>query len=108
MAIQITGTKVKVTPACDRVFVKKITIEQVRNRDNTATPVYKVGFDYQTYGLDELGQRHYDGEMHSISIDDYIVASQGNLTRLGAMAALEAALADVLADDPTVDSSTVV
>jgi hypothetical protein len=105
MGIRLTGSKVKITPPMDRVFVKQVNITQDRFTDNARLPLYRVRCDYQLYGVDDDNVRHYDGVMRTITIEDFVRESQGNAVRLGALQALEHAIADILTEDPSVESA---
>ena len=108
MAIRITGRKVKRSPDMDNIFVRSINITQQRNRVDSETPVYRADIAYQVYGVDDDGLRHYSGAVETLMIEDFVSSAAGNATRLSALDALEAAIADYLAEQSDVDSATVV
>jgi len=111
MAIQITGKKVKNSPALDRIFVHKIEITQVRARDDAPDPVYRVDIQYQTYGVGDDGLRVYDNSVESVTIEDFLSGAlergnSGKTAGLTALAALEDAIAELLMESADIDSAT--
>lgn len=108
MAIQISGTKVKELAVQDHVFVRRIEIMQRRDREDALPPVYDVDVTYQLYGIDQLGLRHYNDEVHAITIKDFMSATKDKPKQNGVMAVIEEAIADMLVEQAEIDSVAVV
>lgn len=98
MPIQVTGDVVETTPTFDRVFIVKLTMEQARRR-NTAAPLRCIWqVDYQVFGVDADGLRHFSDKIRTERIVD---EGQG-------LADIEAFIAANLATDARIDTAVVV
>jgi len=108
MAIQISGNKVKQLAVQDHVFVRRIEIVQRREREDALPSVYDVDVTYQLYGVGSDGLRYYNDEVHAITIKDFLSSTKDKPKQNVVMAAIEDAVADMLAEQAEIDAATVV
>lgn len=91
MPIKITGSRVKVTPDPDNIFIRKVTLVQERQRDDSVPVTFDVTIECEQYGV-AGGLREFEDPitLHLENISEATVSDIHDLTK----DALEA-LADV-------------
>lgn len=113
MAIQISNSEQQPALSYNLVFMHSMSIEQRMDPVDTITPKYTMRVEYRLYAVDGEGRRHYRPKTNTIVIDDYIPlamqkAAIGNFDLVGAMQAIEHALADIIQDQTALGEAQVI
>lgn len=85
------------------VFMTRLEIEQVREKNSHKSPVYNVVIEYRLYGVDADGVRHFHPEHKEMYLKDYLIlatqkAATGDLDMIKAMLSIERAVASIIED----------
>lgn len=104
MGIELDIQNLQPAVNINRVFLTRLEISQPFCCDDLVAPKYEVTIEYRTYGVAPDGQRHFSGESREVHIKDFLThaqaeAANGDMTQLGALQAIEGAVAAIIADD---------
>lgn len=113
MSIKITNTKSEPALTFDGFFLCSLKLDQEPVVDNEANPQYTLRIQYRTYAVDDTDTRHYSSNVKHIEIQDYYTeaikkAMVGDMDLVGAMQAIERALAKIIEDQTDLGTAEVV
>lgn len=112
MGIEITNAKSLPAVTYDRIHLTKLEITQPVFFDDSLNPVYQVVVSYRHYGV-AAGVRYYANEdVQVVALSDFLAAAmadavQGDMTLMGALQAIEAAVAAIINDQAGEQASVV-
>lgn len=103
MGIEIAGAVQQPEVTFNRVFLRKLAIDQFEIVDDAPPPHYKVFIEYRLYGVKD-GVRHFHNDIREIELDDFLEeamrqANAGDPTLLMALPTIEASIAALIATD---------
>ena len=112
MGIAIATAKSLPAVTYDKIHLTRLEIVQPVFDDDAAAPVYQVRVCYRHFGVAD-GLRYYANEdVQVVALPDFLAsamadAAQGDMTLVGALQAIEAAVAAIIADQTGVATSVV-
>jgi hypothetical protein len=89
--------------AYNRVFLRRLLIDQTEVAEDAPPPHYTVFIEYRLYGVRD-GTRVYHHEIREIELSDFLLeairqAGAGNTTLVNALPTIEAAIAALIEAD---------
>lgn len=112
MAVQITDAESVPAVSYNRIHLLRLDVDQPISSSDTAAPVYSVRLVYQKYGVVDGVRYYHSCGAQELNLPDYFSlamadAQQGDTTLLGALQAIEAAIAAILTDQAGLQASVV-
>lgn len=103
MGIQVLNAEILPAITYDRLHLVRLDIEQSPFTDDTAMPVYQVRVAYQLFGVVNSVRHYHSSGTKEILLPDFLSlaladAGQGDMTLLGAIQGIEAAVAAIMTD----------
>jgi len=108
MAIRISDVEPEEPLVFDRIFMDKLTCEQVRTASLTAHPQYVISIEYRLRAIDSKNQFTYKKRSNSIAIEDFYMmameqAQTGEMGLVNALGAIQIAVAKIISDDSGIE-----
>lgn len=113
MAIELSAGEEIPTLEYKYVFLENLALRQARAKHKDEVPRYELVITLRLYAVDDSGFRHYQNSVRVLTFDDYIaealaLLAEGDASLMGAMQAIENALATIISHRTTLGTATTI
>lgn len=113
MGIEITAGDTVEALVYNKIHLENLLVEQPLIATEQTQPIYRLTIRYRIYAVGSTGQRYYIPGARFIRIEDYLTlaitkAGEGDEALLGALLAIETALATIISDQGALGAAQVI